>query len=70
MPAIALLLARWLDLPPLSAQIVVAYAALPTAPASYILASRMGGDGAFVALLVSATLIASALALPFWIALA
>lgn len=70
MPAVALLLARWLDLPPLSAQIVVAYAALPTAPASYILASRMGGDGAFVALLVSATLIASALALPFWIALA
>lgn len=69
MPLVALLLARSLELAPLPAQIVVAYAALPTAPAAYILASRMGGDGAFVALLVSATLIASALALPFWISL-
>jgi predicted permease len=69
MPLVALGLSQLLKLPPVPAQIVVAYAALPTAPAAYILASRMGGDGAFVAMLVSATLIASAFALPFWIAL-
>jgi predicted permease len=69
MPLVALVLVRVLELPPVPAQIVVAYAALPTAPAAYILASRMGGDGAFVAMLISMTLIASALALPFWIAL-
>ena len=69
MPLVAFTLTHLLALPPVPAQIAVAYAALPTAPAAYILASRMGGDGAFVAMLVSATLIASALALPFWIAL-
>ena len=69
MPLVAFTLTHLLALPPMPAQIAVAYAALPTAPAAYILASRMGGDGAFVAMLVSATLIASALALPFWIAL-
>ena len=69
MPLVAFTLTQLLALPPVPAQIAVAYAALPTAPAAYILASRMGGDGAFVAMLVSATLIASALALPFWIAL-
>lgn len=69
MPLVALVLVRVFELPPVPAQIAVAYAALPTAPAAYILASRMGGDGAFVAMLISMTLIASALALPFWIAL-
>ena len=69
MPLVALMLTRVLELAPVPAQIAVAYAALPTAPAAYILASRMGGDGAFVAMLVSLTLIASAVALPFWIAL-
>ena len=67
MPLVALLLARQLELPGLSATIVVIYASLPTAPASYILASRMGGDGPFVAMLVSLSLLASALALPFWL---
>lgn len=69
MPLVALMLTRVLEFAPVPAQIAVAYAALPTAPAAYILASRMGGDGAFVAMLVSLTLIASAVALPFWIAL-
>jgi predicted permease len=47
--------------------IVVLYTSMPTAPAAYILASRMGGDGPFVAALVSLSLIGSAIALPFWL---
>jgi predicted permease len=69
MPLAALLLVRWMNLGPIAAAIVVAYAALPTAPSAYILASRMGGDGPLVAALISISLIGSALALPFWLAL-
>jgi predicted permease len=70
MPATALLLARVFDLPPLATLIVVMYASLPTAPAAYILASRMGGDGPFVAYLISLSLLGSLVALPVWLNLA
>ena len=63
MPLAALVLVRWMDLNPVAAAIVVAYAALPTAPSAYILASRMGGDGPLVAALISLSLIGSAFAL-------
>ncbi len=69
MPLAALALVRWMDLNPVAAAIVVAYAALPTAPSAYILASRMGGDGPLVAALISLSLIGSAFALPFWLAM-
>jgi predicted permease len=70
MPATALLMARVFNLPPLATLIVVMYASLPTAPAAYILASRMGGDGPFVAYLISLSLLGSLLALPVWLNLA
>jgi predicted permease len=70
MPATALLLARVFNLPPLATLIVVMYASLPTAPAAYILASRMGGDGPFVAYLISLSLLGSLVALPVWLNLA
>lgn len=69
MPALGLLLATVLGLDGTSRAIVVLYASMPTAPAAFILASRMGGDGPFVAWLISVSLIGSAFALPLWLSL-
>lgn len=66
-PAIALLLAQWAGLTGLQLQIVVMYAALPTAASAYVLAARLGGNGPFVAFLVSAGTVLSALTLPVWL---
>lgn len=67
MPAIGLGLSALFGLQGMPQAIVVLYTSMPTAPAAYILASRMGGDGPFVAALVSLSLIGSAIALPFWL---
>lgn len=69
LPLIALGLGRWLALPLLQLQIVVAFAALPTASSAYVLAARLGGNPAFVAFLISAGTLLSILTLPFWISL-
>ena len=69
MPLLALGLARWVGLPPLATQVVVIYASMPTSSSAYILASRMGGDGAFTAFLISVSLLASLAALPFWLSI-
>ncbi|MCM5570540.1 AEC family transporter [Burkholderiaceae bacterium FT117] len=66
MPATALALSTAFGLPPLAQQIAVMYSTMPTAPAAYILASRMGGDGPFVAMLVTVSMLASLVAMPFW----
>ncbi|MDD5250290.1 MAG: AEC family transporter [Rhodocyclaceae bacterium] len=68
MPAAALLIARALGLSGLYFDIAVAFAALPTASSAYILTQRMGGDGARVAWLISATTLAAMLTLPAWLA--
>jgi malonate transporter len=68
-PAIAYGLGRALDLPPLQLQIAVAFSAMPTASSAYVLAARMGGNGPFVAFLISASTLLSVLTLPFWLAL-
>jgi malonate transporter and related proteins len=49
--------------------VVLAFAAVPSAPAAYVLAARMGGDGTFVAAEVSAVTCAALLTLPLWLAL-
>lgn len=69
LPAIALLLGRWLELPALQLQIAVIFCALPTASSAYVLAARMGGNGPFVAFLISASTVLSVLTLPLWLAL-
>ncbi|MDE2428597.1 MAG: AEC family transporter [Burkholderiales bacterium] len=69
LPLIALLLGRWLQLPLLQLQILVLFCALPTASSAYVLAARMGGNGAFVAFLISASTVLSVLTLPFWLSL-
>ncbi|HJV92430.1 MAG TPA: AEC family transporter [Azonexus sp.] len=68
LPAIALGIGAGLGLSGLGYQMVVLFAALPTASSAYILAMRMGGDGRSVAWLISATTLGSMLTLPFWAA--
>lgn len=68
-PAITYALALWAGLSPLQLQIVVMFAALPTASSCYVLAVRMGGNGPFVAFLISASTLISMVTLPLWLAL-
>jgi predicted permease len=70
LPAIGYLLGRWMNLPPLQLQIAVAFCALPTASSAYVLAARMGGNGPFVAFLISAGTVLSVFTIPVWLALA
>ncbi|MGS0741536.1 AEC family transporter [Glaciimonas sp. GG7] len=67
LPAIALLLGRWVGLGERQLQIVVLFSALPTASSAYILAARLGGNGPLVAFLISAGTILSMLTLPLWL---
>lgn len=68
LPLCAFAMARHLGLSGLNLQVVVLFAALPSASSAYILAMRMGGDGKSVAWLISATTLASMLSLPLWAA--
>ena len=68
MPATALLLIRGFGLTGIHADIALAFCALPTASSAYILAQRMGGDGARVAWLISASTLLGMLSLPLWLA--
>jgi predicted permease len=69
MPAAALLLIRWCGLAGIHADIALIFSALPTASSAYILAQRMGGDGARVAWLISVGTLLAMLSLPLWLAL-
>ncbi len=68
LPLIAMVVGRWFGVSGLNLQIVVLFAAMPTASSAYILAMRMGGDGRSVAWLISATTLGSMLTLPLWAA--
>lgn len=67
MPAIALGVARLVGLSGIHFDVVLVFAALPTASSAYILAQRMGGDGARVAWLISASTLLGMLTLPLWL---
>ena len=69
-PLVAWLVVTHFALPPLQRQIAMLFAALPTASSAYILAVRMGGNGAIVAFLISASTVLSAVTLPIWISIA
>jgi hypothetical protein len=68
LPAIACGIAVALRLPPEQRAIVVLFAALPTASSAYVLAARMGGDGAFVAGIVTLSTLLGMVSIPFWLA--
>lgn len=70
LPLSALVFARMLGLSGLHFDMVLIYAALPTASSAYILAQRMGGDGRSVAWLISASTLLAMVTLPLWLALA
>jgi malonate transporter and related proteins len=70
LPLVALALVSALALAPAQRAIVVLFAALPTSSASYVLAARMGGDGAFVAGLVTVSTLLAMVGIPLWLAVA
>lgn len=64
LPAAAIALVIALGLPPAQQSVVVAFAALPTSASAYVLATRMGGDGGFVAGLVTVSTLVGMVGLP------
>ncbi len=68
LPALAIGLTAALALAPEQRLIVVLFAALPTASSAYVLAARMGGDGGYVAGLVTLSTLLGMLSVPFWLA--
>ena len=66
-PLVALALCSVLALPPAQRVVLVAFAALPTAPSAYVLAVRMGGAGSYVAGLVTISTLLCALSVPLWL---
>ncbi len=69
LPALAIGLTAVLALPPGQRTIVVLFASLPTASSAYVLAARMGGDGGYVAGLVTLSTLLGMLSVPLWLAL-
>ncbi len=65
LPLIALGLAHAFGLAPLQTTILLAFSALPTASSAYVLAARMGYDGAYVAGLVTLSTILGVASLTF-----
>ncbi len=64
LPAVAIGLAIQLPLPPAQQAVLVSFAAMPTASTAYVLAVRMGGNGAYVAGLVTVSTLLAVLGLP------
>ncbi|KAF1067299.1 AEC family transporter [Variovorax sp.] len=69
LPLVALGLARWLRLDAAQASVLMAFSAVPTASSAYVLAQRMGYNGAFVAGLVTMSTVLGVVSLPFALAL-
>jgi malonate transporter and related proteins len=65
LPLIALWLSHIFGLSPVQRTILLAFSALPTASSAYVLAARMGYDGAYVAGLVTLSTLLGMLSLPF-----
>jgi len=66
-PAVALGLCALLGVEGEQRFVVLAFAAVPSTPAAYVLAARMGGDGTFVAVQISAVTCAALVTLPLWL---
>ncbi len=64
MPLMAWGLARALNLSPVQTTVLLAFSALPTSSAAYVLATRMGFEGAHVASLVTLSVLLGMLSLP------
>lgn len=69
MPLLALLLSHLFALNPVQTTVLLMFSALPTASSCYVLAARMGYDGAYVAALVTLSTVLGIVSLPLALAL-
>ena len=65
LPLAAWALASWFGLDNTQTTILLIFASIPTASSAYVLAARMGYDGAYVAGLVSLSTLLGMVSLPF-----
>ncbi len=65
MPLLAFGLGRLMGLSPVQTAVLMAFSALPTSSSAYVLATRMGYNGAYVAGLVTLSTMLGVLSLPF-----
>jgi predicted permease len=65
LPLVAFALARWWRLDAAQTAVLLAFSALPTASSAYVLAARMGYNGAYVAGLVTLSTLLGLASLPF-----
>ena len=70
LPLAAWVLARVMSLEPTEALVLLAFSGLPTASSAYVLAARMGYDGALVAALVTLSVLMGLVSLPLAMTLA
>ncbi len=70
LPLAAIALALALALPAEQRRIAVAFGALPTSAAAYVLAARLGGNASYVAGHVTLSTVLAMFTLPLWLALA
>ncbi|MDR5866403.1 AEC family transporter [Halomonas koreensis] len=70
LPGLVLGLAVLLALPPVSRDVALLFAALPTATSAYILARQLGGDADLMATLITGQTLAAMVTLPLWLRLA
>lgn len=70
LPAIAVALVFVFALPEAQRQLLVMFAAMPTASSAYVLAVRLGGHGGYVAGLVTVSTLLGMLGVPLWLAVA
>lgn len=68
LPIVGLALVALLRVPPAQQPVVVAFAAMPTASSAYVLALRMGGNGPYVAGLVTVSTLLGMASIPLWLA--
>lgn len=64
LPMVGIALAIALRLPPAQQAVIVAFSAMPTAASAYVLAARMGGNGGYVAGLVTVSTLLAMVGLP------
>nr|WP_163501574.1 AEC family transporter [Halomonas socia] len=69
MPGLVLALALLLGLDPVSRDVALLFAALPTATSAYILARQLGGDAELMAALITGQTLLAMLTLPLWLRL-
>lgn len=69
MPALVLALTWVLQLDPVSRDVALLFAALPTATSAYILARQLGGDAELMAAIITGQTLLAMLTLPFWLQL-